>query len=89
VFDEVLGAVFRAIGSPSAFTGELTVRFEAPAPLNTELEFRARQVSVEGRRRILEGEARSPDGQFAKASGIFIEMKPEQLPDLPEQPPRG
>jgi acyl-coenzyme A thioesterase PaaI-like protein len=74
VFDEVMGSVFRATGTASAFTGELTVRFLQPAPLGTELEFRARQVDTEGRKRFLEGEARSPEGPFAKASAIFIEM---------------
>ena len=40
---------------PSAFTGELSVRFEKPAPLGVPLEFRGRQVRAEGRRRYLEG----------------------------------
>ncbi|MGI9595815.1 MAG: PaaI family thioesterase [Acidimicrobiales bacterium] len=80
IFDEVMGSVFRATGTPSAFTGELTVRFEGPAPLNTELEFRARRVDSQGRRQLLEGEARSPQGQFASARATFIEMKPEHFP---------
>ena len=80
IFDEVMGSVFRATGTPSAFTGELTVRFEAPAPLETELEFRARRVASKGRRQLLEGEARSPEGRFATASATFIEMKPEHFP---------
>jgi hypothetical protein len=81
VFDEVMGSVFRATGTPSAFTGELSVRFERPAPLNIELEFRARRVSSEGRRQMMEGEARSPEGQFATATATFIEMKPEHFPE--------
>ena len=80
VFDEVMGSVFRATGTPSAFTGELTVRFERPAPLHTELEFRARRVGSEGRRQLLEGEASSPDGRFATARATFIEMTAEHLP---------
>lgn len=80
IFDEVMGSVFRATGTPSAFTGELTVRFEGPAPLHTELEFRARRVGSEGRRQLLEGEARSPQGRFATAKATFIEMKPEHFP---------
>jgi len=77
IFDEVMGSVFRATGTASAFTGELTVRFEAPCPIEADLEFRARLVSSEGRRRILEAEATSPDGQFARATAIFVEMRPE------------
>lgn len=79
VFDEVLGSVFRATGTPSAFTGELSIRFEKPAPLGVELEFRGRRVGSKGRRQFLEGEATGPDGRFAIATGTFIEMSPEQL----------
>lgn len=79
IFDEVLGSVFRANGTASAFTGELTVRFEGPAPLNTDVEFRGRQAGEEGRKRYMEGEATGPDGQFASAKGIFIEMRPDQF----------
>lgn len=78
IFDEVLSAVFRARGTASAFTGELTVRLERPAPLGVELEFRGRQVNQEGRRRFIEGEATDPDGTvFARSHGIFIEIRPE------------
>lgn len=80
VFDEVMGTVFRATGTASAFTGELAVRFEGPAPISTELEFRAREVRTEGRKRFLEAEGRGPDGQFASAKAVFINMRPEHLP---------
>lgn len=79
VFDEVLGCVFRATGTPSGFTGELTVRFEAPAPLGVELEFRGRQVGSKGRRQFLEGEAFGPDGRFATATATFVQMTAEHL----------
>ena len=80
IFDEVMGTVFRANGTASAFTGELTVRFEGPAPIDTDLEFRAREVRTEGRKRFLEAEGLGPDGQFASAHAVFINMKPEHLP---------
>ena len=79
IFDEVMGCVFRATGIPSAFTGQLNVRFEAPAPLETELEFRARLVSRDGRKNYLEAEARCPEGQVASATATFIEMRIEQF----------
>lgn len=79
IFDEVMGSVFRATGTASAFTGELAVRFEAPAPIGQELEFRARQVGEAGRKRFLEGEASGPDGRFASATATFIEMRPEHF----------
>lgn len=78
-FDEVMGSVFRATGTASGFTGELKVRFEAAAPLGIELEFRARTVRSEGRRQYVEAEGVGPDGQFASATAIFIEMTAEQL----------
>lgn len=84
IFDEVMGSVFRATGSPSGFTGELKVRFEAAAPLGVELEFRARQVGAEGRRQFVEGEATGPDGRFASATAIFVQMTADQL--LARQP---
>lgn len=79
IFDEVMGSVFRATGTASAFTGELSVRFEAPCPIDADLEFRARLVASEGRRRYLEGEATSPDGKFATATATFVEMRPENF----------
>lgn len=79
VFDEVMGSVFRVLGIASAFTGSLSVRFEAGAPLATDVEFRARLASHEGRKFTVEAEATGPDGQFASASAVFIEMRHEQL----------
>lgn len=79
IFDEVMGSVFRATGTASAFTGELSVRFLKAAPLGMELEFRARRVSSQGRKQFLEGEARSPEGQFATATATFIEMTAEHF----------
>lgn len=80
IFDEVMGSVFRATGTASAFTGELSVRFTGPAPLGEPLEFRAREVRSEGRKRFIEAEATSAAGEFARATAIFINMKPEDLP---------
>lgn len=79
IFDEVMGSVFRATGTASAFTGELTVRFVGPAPLMQDLEFRARLVKSDGRKRLLEGQATGPDGEFASATATFIEMRPEHF----------
>jgi len=83
IFDEVMGCVFRATGAPSGFTGELCVRFDAPAPLGVELEFRAWLEGTQGRRQFLAGEADGPDGRFAAATATFVEMKREHLPGAP------
>jgi len=79
IFDEVMGTVFRIRALPSAFTGSLNVRFEAPAPLNVELEFRARLVNVEGRKHFVEAEATGPDGRFASATAVFIQMAGDHM----------
>lgn len=80
IFDEVMGSVFRATGTPSAFTGELSVRFVGPAPLDEPLEFRAREVRTDGRKRFLEAEATAAAGRFATATATFINMRTEDLP---------
>lgn len=79
VFDEVMGAVFRVTADSSSFTGSLSVRFEGPALLGQPLEFRARRVAIDGRKHLVEGTGRGPDGQFASATGTFIEMTPDHL----------
>ncbi|MEL7156348.1 MAG: PaaI family thioesterase [Actinomycetota bacterium] len=78
-FDEVMGTVFRVQGLPSAFTASLSVRYEKPAPLQVDLEFRARLRAVEGRKYTVEAEGIGPDGRFASAEALFIEMAPEHL----------
>jgi acyl-coenzyme A thioesterase PaaI-like protein len=77
VFDEVMTALFRALGLASAFTGTLAVRFEAPAPIEVEVEFRARLAATDGRKLTVEATAAGPDGRFATASATFVELTPE------------
>lgn len=79
LFDEVMGTVFRIRSMPSAFTGTLSVRFEGPAPLGVELEFRARLARTEGRKYFVEAEATGPAGRFASATAIFIELATEHM----------
>ncbi len=71
IVDEVLGAVLPIIGV-MAFTGELTVRYEAPCPLGVPLEFRAEKVGEQRRKLYLECVGRSAEGIFATAKGTFI-----------------
>ena len=78
-FDEVMGAVFRILALPSAFTASLTIRYEAPAPIGERLEFRARLADADGRKYTVEAVATGPDGRFASATALFIEMSPEHL----------
>ena len=78
VFDEVMGAVFRVRSLPTAFTGTLSVRYEAPTPLDAELVFRARVGEISGRKHEVTAVADGPDGRFASATGVFIALTPEQ-----------
>ncbi len=84
VFDEVMGAVFRVRGMASSFTGTLTVRYLAPAPLGVQLEFRAWLSSTEGRKHQVEAVASGPGGAVAEASGTFIQMSDEQFAQVIE-----
>ncbi|MEM8922933.1 MAG: PaaI family thioesterase [Actinomycetota bacterium] len=78
-FDEVMGALFRVLGLPSAFTASLTVRYEAPAPLGADLVFAAWLEAVDGRKFTVRAEGTGPDGRFASADALFIEMSAAHL----------
>ncbi len=78
-FDEVMGAVFRVRAMASSFTGTLAVRYTGPAPMGTELEFRATLSETKGRKHTVTATATGPDGPFATAEGIFIQMSDEQF----------
>ncbi len=78
-FDEVMGAVFRVREIPPAFTGTLAVRYVGPAPIDTELTFRAALTGIEGRKYYVEATGTGPEGTFATAKATFIEMSMEHL----------
>jgi len=78
IIDEVYGAVLPSIGV-MAFTGELTVRYEAPCPLGVQLDFRAEKVGVEGRKLYLACEGRSEQGVFATSRATFISIELDQF----------
>ena len=69
--DETLGAMLPILGVV-AFTGELTLRYVAPAPMGVPVEFRARDTGRDGRKLYLECEGTGPDGLFVKATSTFI-----------------
>ena len=56
-FDDVTGFVIGQVREP-AFTGELTVRYLAPVPVNEPIEMRARLESRERRKLFITAEAR-------------------------------
>jgi len=78
LFDEVMGFVLSIHRSP-AYTGHLAVTYRAPAPLEVELEFRARLRSRDGRKLVMNAEARHGDRLIAEAEGVFIAVDPERF----------
>jgi acyl-coenzyme A thioesterase PaaI-like protein len=71
VFDETMGAVLPVSGT-LAYTGSLNVRYLAPTPVGTPLEFRARLVSRQGRKVNIEAEGIADGERFAEAWGMYI-----------------
>lgn len=80
-FDEVLGATQALSGAPG-MTGTLTIRYESPTPLHTELRYEGRLTGVERRKIFAEGACYAGDRLTATAKGIFISMQPGQFMDL-------
>ena len=80
-FDEVLGATQSLSGAPG-MTGTLTVRYESPTPLHTELRYEGRLVGVERRKIFTEGTCHAGDRLTARAHGTFISMQPGRFMDL-------
>ena len=72
IFDEVLGAtnVCHGLGG---FTGTLSIRYEKPTFIDTELELEGWIDRVEGRKIFSAGEIRIGGEVTARAEGIFIQ----------------
>jgi hypothetical protein len=79
VLDELLGTVNACLGL-GAFTGTLTIRYERPTPIATELELESWVERAEGRKVFTVGTI-SVDGEVtARAEGVFIRVDPVALP---------
>ncbi|MBA3605161.1 MAG: hypothetical protein H0W46_04155 [Acidimicrobiia bacterium] len=82
LFDDVFGFVL-GILQQAAFTGELTVRYEAATPLHRRLACRGRLRERRGRKIWIDGELVDLEtpGQpvVARAHGLFIAVDREQL----------
>jgi acyl-coenzyme A thioesterase PaaI-like protein len=71
LFDEFTAFVL-PLAKTAAYTGELTVRYHRPVPIETPLEFRARIVSYEGRKLRATGECRADGEVVASTEVLFI-----------------
>lgn len=70
-FDELLGATNVCL-ELGAFTGTLSVRYERPTPIETEVQLEARIDRTEGRKVFTIGTISHAGAVTARAEGIFI-----------------
>lgn len=70
-FDELLGATNVCLGL-GAFTGTLSVRYERPTPIETEVALEARVDRTEGRKVFTVGTISHDGVVTARAEGLFI-----------------
>jgi len=73
-FDDVLGSVLHVIGE-GAFTGELTIRYDAPVPLHRELVCICRLDRREGRKLFMSGELTDDGRLVTSARAVFIQPR--------------
>ena len=82
-FDDVTGFVIGKLQEP-AFTGELTVRYVAPVPVDEPLEMRARLDGRERRKLFISAEARADDAIVATCHAIYITVDPSRFAVAPD-----
>jgi len=73
LFDDILGIALVA-NDYGAMTGTLTVRYQAPTPIRTELLWVGRLETVEERRVVASGELWAQGVRTATAEGVFIRV---------------
>ncbi|HLM17169.1 MAG TPA: PaaI family thioesterase [Acidimicrobiia bacterium] len=82
-FDDVTGFVIAQIQEP-AFTGELTVRYLAPVPVDEPLEIRARLDGRERRKLFISGECLGDGAVIATCRAIYITVDPSVFAQAPD-----
>jgi acyl-coenzyme A thioesterase PaaI-like protein len=83
-FDDVTGFIIGRIGQP-AFTGELTVRYEGPTPIETPLVMTARLDGRERRKLFISGDLRLEDGTVtATCRAVYIAIDPSVFAASPD-----
>lgn len=83
LFDDVFGFVLGVVRQ-AAFTGELTIRYQAPTPLFRTLACRVRLDHTEGRKLLMTGELRDVgDGTVVATSrATFISVDPDAFAQM-------
>jgi acyl-coenzyme A thioesterase PaaI-like protein len=82
-FDDVTGFVIGLLREP-AFTGELTVRYLEPVPVDEPLEMRAWLRGRERRKLFIEAEARHGEKLVAVCHAIYITVDPTRFAGAPD-----
>jgi acyl-coenzyme A thioesterase PaaI-like protein len=82
-FDDITGFVIGHLQEP-AFTGELTVRYLAPVPVDEPIEIRARLESRERRKLFITAEARADDAVVATCRAIYITVDRDRFAGFPD-----
>ncbi len=82
-FDDVTGFVIGTLQEP-AFTGELTVRYLAPVPVDEPLEIRARLDGSERRKLFISADATHRDEVVAMCRAIYIKVDPSRFAGAPD-----
>jgi hypothetical protein len=78
LFDELLGNANIISGHPG-MTGTLSVRYEKPTPLLTDLDLAATFIAQEGRKITTVATISHGGVVTARAEGLFIEVPPNQM----------
>lgn len=79
VMDEATATVLPMTGR-FGFTGSVSLKLLAPAPLGVDLEFRSVVVGEERRKLFIRCLASGPEGVFAEADAIYIQSDPAVIP---------
>jgi acyl-coenzyme A thioesterase PaaI-like protein len=82
-FDDVTGFVIGQLREP-AFTGELTVRYLAPVPVDEVLVMRARLEGRERRKLYITAEAHAGELLVATCRAIYITVDPTKFAGFPD-----
>ncbi len=85
-FDELLGSTQSLSGSPG-MTGTLTIRYENPTPLHTDLRLEGELEGVERRKVFTVGRLFAGDTLTAVAHGIFISMGIDTFRSMKDERP--
>ena len=83
IFDDVTGFVIGKLQEP-AFTGELTVRYLAPVPVDEGLEIRARLDGRERRKLFISAEMLAGGKIVAICRAIYVTVDASRFAGAPD-----